>query len=331
MDLAVVQELLHQAGDPAGVVEVQREVPAGGLEQDQVRHPCGGLGELRQVERQPGFGGDGRKVQAGVGGAAHGHVHGQGVFEGGRRQDVPRQDVLLVKLHDLPAGPPGDGHPGPGGGRGEGVVGDGHAEGLGQDVHAVGGPHHGAGARSPDGHFLEGRQLFGWHLAPFHQAFGLHQVVVADALAVEAAGVHGPAGDEERRDVQPGGRHQHTGGDLVAVGQQHHGVEGVGGDHDLDRVGDELAAGHGHAHARMSGGQAIADRDGGELERGAAGLGDAELDGLAQGVQVDVAGHELVEGVHHGHQGLVEVLRPPAHGIEQRAVGGAIDTFGHDG
>jgi hypothetical protein len=69
----------------------------------------------------------------------------------------------------------------------------------------------------------------------------------------------------------------------------------------------------------------------GMRKRGAAGLGDAELDGLAQGVQVDVAGHELVERVHHGHQRLVEVLRPPAHGIEQRAVGGAIDTLGHDG
>jgi hypothetical protein len=71
-------------------------MPAGGFEQDQVRHPCGGFGEVRQAERQPGFGGDGRKVQAGVGGASHGHVHGQGVFEGGRRQDVPGQDVLLV-------------------------------------------------------------------------------------------------------------------------------------------------------------------------------------------------------------------------------------------
>jgi hypothetical protein len=58
-----------------------------------------------------------------------------------------------------------------------------------------------------------------------------------------------------------------------------------------------------------AGRQPVAHADRGKLERGAAGLGDAELDRLAEGVEVDVAGHQLVEGVDHGHQRLFEVLR----------------------
>ena len=60
---------------------------------------------------------------------------------------------------------------------------------------------------------------------------------------------HRPAGNEHGRNVEAQRRHQHAGGDLVAVGDADHGVGRVRVAHVLDRVGDQLAAGQRIEHA----------------------------------------------------------------------------------
>jgi len=52
---------------------------------------------------------------------------------------------------------------------------------------------------------------------------------------------HRARGHDNGGDVQPGGAHDHAGRDLVAVGQQHEAVEGMGFGHALDDIGDDLA------------------------------------------------------------------------------------------
>ena len=90
-------------------------------------------------------------------------------------------------------------------------------------------------------------------------------------LALEAAGQHGSAGNQDGGDVEAQGRHEHAGDDLVAVGHQDEAVHGMGRGHDLDGVGDELPGGQGIFHAGVVHGQAVADADDPELQGGAPG------------------------------------------------------------
>lgn len=52
---------------------------------------------------------------------------------------------------------------------------------------------------------------------------------------------HWATGDEDHRDVQAQGSHQHPRGDFVAVGDTDHRIGAVGINHVLHRVGDQLA------------------------------------------------------------------------------------------
>src|SRR5690606_18708224 len=88
------------------------------------------------------------------------------------------------------------------------------------------------------------------------------------------AGLHRAAGDEYHGNVEPHRRHQHPGGDLVAVGNAHQGVGAVGVDHVLHRVGDDVPGGQRVEHAVVTHGDAVIHRDGIEFATHAAGLGD---------------------------------------------------------
>ena len=52
---------------------------------------------VKKIQRQvnPRFPGHGRHVEHGVGGAAQGHVHGNGVFKGRQSGDLPGQNLLI--------------------------------------------------------------------------------------------------------------------------------------------------------------------------------------------------------------------------------------------
>src|SRR5690606_1258014 len=110
---------------------------------------------------------------------------------------------------------------------------------------------------------------------------------------------HGAAGDEDHRDVQAHGGHEHAGRDLVAVGDAHHGIGTVGVDHVFHRVRDDVAAGQGIQHAIVAHGNAIVHGNGIELLGYAARGFDLACDELTQVLQVHVSGHELGEGIDH--------------------------------
>ncbi len=139
---------------------------------------------------------------------------------------------------------------------------------------------------------------------------------------------HGAAGDEDHRNVQAHGGHQHPRGDLVAVGNAHQRVGAVGVDHVLHRVGDDVAAGQRIKHAVVAHGDAVVHRDGVEF------LGDAarflHFPGhqLAHVLQVHVPRHELGEGVGDGDDRLAEVIVLHAGGAPERAGAGHVAAMG---
>ncbi len=142
------------------------------------------------------------------------------------------------------------------------------------------------------------------------------------------AGFHRAAGDEHHRDIQAQGSHQHAGGDLVAVGDADNGVGAVGIDHVLDRVGDDFAAGQRIEHAVVTHGDTVVDCDGVEFLGDTAGLLDFPRDQLAQILQVNVARHELGEGVGDGDDRLLEVFVLHAGSAPQGAGAGHVAAEG---
>ena len=183
---------------------------------------------VEQVQGQvdPGLPGDGRHVEHGVGGAAQGHVHGHGVDEGLQGGDIPGQDLAVHQVHDLQAGFLGQTDAGRVH-RGDGAVaGQGQAQGFGQAVHGIGGEHAGAGAAAGAGAFGQLLQVVFADLAGLDRAHAFKDRDQVHFLAPEAAGQHGAAADQDGRDIEPQGRHEHAGDDLVAVGHQDQAVEG---------------------------------------------------------------------------------------------------------
>ncbi len=136
---------------------------------------------------------------------------------------------------------------------------------------------------------------------------------------LDLAGFHRAAGNEDGGDIEPHRRHQHAGGDLVAVGDADHGVGAVRVDHVFDAVGNDLARWQRIEHAVMAHGDAVIHRDGVELLGDAAGRLDLARHQLAEILQVDVARHELGEGIDDGDDRLAEVAILHAGGAPEAA------------
>ena len=142
------------------------------------------------------------------------------------------------------------------------------------------------------------------------------------------AGLHRAAGDEDGRDIDAHGRHQHARGDLVAVGDANHGVGAVGIHHVFDRVGDQVTRGQRIEHAVVAHGDAIIDGDGIELLGDTARLLDFGRDQLPDILEVHVAGNKLSKGVDHGNDRLAEVAVLHAGGAPKRAGAGHVSAVG---
>ena len=294
-----------------------------------MRGAAGNFVEQVQGQVDAGLPGDGRDVEHGVGGAAQGHVHRHGVDEGLQGGDVPGQDLAVHHVHDLEAGFLGQADAGGVHRRDGAVAGQGQPQGFAQAVHGVGGEHAGAGAAAGAGAFSQFLELIFADLAGLDRAHAFKDRDQVHLLALEAAGQHGAAGDQDGRDVEAQGRHEHARDDLVAVGHQDQAVHRMGRGHDFDGVGDDLPGGQGIFHALMMHGQAVADADDPELQGGAAGQAHPGLGGLGDLVQVDVAGNEFVEGIGHPDDGLVNLPVGEAHGLEERAVRVLLQTQFH--
>ena len=127
------------------------------------------------------------------------------------------------------------------------------------------------------------------------------------AIQGDLAGLHRTTRNEDRRDVESHSGVEHSWGDLVAVGNTHHGIGAVGIHHVLDAIGDDLAGWERVEHAIVTHGDAVIDRDGVELLGDAARFLDLACHQLAEIFEVNVTRHELRERVHHGNDWLAEI------------------------
>ena len=93
------------------------------------------------------------------------------------------------------------------------------------------------------------------------------------------------------------------------------------------RVGDELARGQAVEHAVMAHGDAVVDGDGVELLGDAAGRLDLARDELAEVFQMDMARHELREGIGDGDDRLAEVAVLHAGGAPEAARAGHVASM----
>ena len=153
MQLAGAVEFAEDTGDAAGAMHIGNLPLAGGRSLADARHSVGNTLDVIQGEVHIGGLGHGENVQHGVGGTAHGHIHGHGVLEGFLGGNGARQHgivgivvVLVGDLDDLLSGALEQVLAVGVGGEDGTVAGQGQADGLGQAVHRVGGEHAGAGA-----------------------------------------------------------------------------------------------------------------------------------------------------------------------------------------
>ena len=148
-------------------------------------------------------------------------------------------------------------------------------------------------------------------------------------FGLAAARHDGAAVEDHRRDIQPCRRHRRCGDGLVAADQQHHRVEAVAADRQLDRIGDGLARCQRCAHAVAAHRDAVGHRDGIEFDRRAAVGEDAATRVLGQIAQRDVAGRHVRPGVHHRHEwsGDGGIVQPGGaqHGACRCACGACLD------
>src|SRR5690606_38910974 len=129
------------------------EFGGGGSHFTQARDPARNLVDIGHREFHTGFLGSSQQVQHGVGGTAHSHVQGHGVFKSLIGGDVAWQDrfvVLLVvalgQIHDQAASALEQTLATGVGGNNGAVTGQGQAQSLGQAVHGVGSKHARTGA-----------------------------------------------------------------------------------------------------------------------------------------------------------------------------------------
>ena len=260
-----------------------------------------------QFDAEPA--GDGRQVNDGVGGAADGLQHAQGVVEGRFGHDLRRLQALVGQGHGLDAAAlavtqtigvhGGNGRP----------ARQHHAHGLTEAGHRAGRAHHAAGAggrRQLSLDVVDGRalQVAATPGRPEATAIGAG----ADALALVAAGEHGAGGQHDGRYVRAGGAHQQGRQGLVATTHEHHRVQGLGAQHGLHVERHQIAQEHaGRAE------KDLAERDDREFQRQTAGLPHAAFDGFRQFAQAAVAVVQFAPGVEHPDDGLAQALRCMAH------------------
>ena len=106
-----------------------------------------------------------------------------------------------------------------------------------QAVHRIGRKHAGAAAASRAGipFYLRDPFIADRRIGRFDH--GIDQIQMA---VIQFAGLHRTAGDEDSRDIEPHGCHQHPRSDLVAIADANHCIGFVGIHHILDAVRNNI-------------------------------------------------------------------------------------------
>ena len=215
----------------------------------QLRHFAGELVDVAHGEVDFGFLRGGQQVKNGIGGAAHGDIQRHRIFKRRFAGDVARQRagiVLLVvafsQFNDALTGVEEQLLTVGVGRQQRAVAWLRKTQRFGQAVHGVGGKHPGTGAA---GRTRGALNLVALLVRDFRVRALNHRIdqVELDDFVGELGfpRFHWTAGDEDHRNIQAQGGHQHPRGDFVAVGDADHRIGAVGVNHVLNRVGDQLA------------------------------------------------------------------------------------------
>ena len=330
-------EFTEDAHDATGAVHVFNvDVVNGGGNLADAGRVAGEAVDVLHGEVHAGFLGHGEQVEHCVGGAAHGDVEAHGVFESVLRGDAAREDAVVVQVVILVA----EFHYALTGGfeeflafgvgRDDGAVTrEAKAQSFGQGVHGVCGEHAGAGTASGAGVRFDGGHVFVAHGTVGGIDHGVNQVegAVLAVLRGHVAGFHRTAADEDCRNVEAHGGHEHTRSHLVAVGDAHEGVGAVGVSHVFGRVCDEVAAGQAVKHAVVAHGDTVVHGDGVHFLRNTAGGFDRAGDHLAQVLQVNVARNKLGVAVHDANHRLAKVFHLGSCCVPKGACTGHFTAF----
>ncbi|QEM44368.1 hypothetical protein FZ046_05850 [Mycolicibacterium grossiae] len=328
-----VEQRLHHDGDAADLVDVLHHVPAEGLDVGQVRDALADAGEVLEAQLDVGLPRDGEQVQHRVGGAAERHHHGDGVLERLLGEDVARGDAAAQHLDHRLAGAAGVVVTARIDGDWRCAARQRHSESLGRGGHGVGGVHAATRALAGADRALDDVDVLARHEAAGARTDRLEGVDDRDLL-LGAVGELGDARhdravvEEDVREVEPRGRHQHAGDRLVAAGEQHGAVEALGLHHGLDAVGDDLAGHQGEVHALVAHRDAVGHGDGAELQRITAAGVHAGLHRLREPLQRHVARGDLVPGRADADLRLGPVVVAHAHGAQHPAGGGLLQAVG---
>ena len=301
VEQAGARQFAQNGEDAACAVDVLYVILRVGSHLAEHRNPTRKAVDVLHREIHAGFAGHGQQVEHRVGRAAHGDVERHGVLEGGFGRDRTREHRFVAQkivafgvaddqrrgVFEQPAS--------------VGVRGDDRAvarqresQRFGQAVHRIGREHARTRAAAGAGAAFDARDLL---VAAGFVGRHDHRVDQVDVPPVEFARLHRPSRHEDRRDVEPHGGHQHSGGDFVAVRDADQRIDLVGVGHVFDAVGDDLARGQRVEHAVVAHGDAVVYGDGVEF-RGETSAGfDALLDILPDFVQVDVSRHQLGERI----------------------------------
>ncbi|WP_157576533.1 hypothetical protein [Mycobacterium sp. GA-2829] len=328
-----IQQRLHHDGHTADLVDVLHHVPAERFHVRQVRHLLPDAGEVLEGQLHPRLPRDRQQVQHRIGRPAERHHHRDGVLERLLGEDVARGHAAAQHLDDRLAGAARVVLTAGVDRQRRRTAGQRHAERLGRGGHGVGGVHAAAGAFAGTDRAFDDVDVLAGHQSAGTRADRLEGVDDRDFL-LRAVGELGDAGhdrpvvEEDRRQVEPRGGHEHPGDRLVAAGEQHRAVEPFGLHDGLDAVGDHLARHQREVHPLVTHRDAVGDGDGAELQRVTTGGVHAALDRLGEPLQRHVARRDLVPRRRHTDLRLLPVVVTHAYRAQHPAGSGLLQTVG---
>ena len=299
VQIAAVEQGLHQHRHAADIVQILHHVPSARLEIADIRGALADLAEIMQVELDAGLVGDRRQMQSAIGRAAGRGDDCRGVFERLAGDDVARPNVALDQFHHRPARGLRVGVARIVWRRRAGRARQCQPDRLGNAGHRVGGEETAARTRRGASGAFELVQFLVGHPADAVRADTLIDIANRHVAAMEAAGQDRAAIHENRRHVEPHHRHHQPGQRLVAPCQSDERVIAMAAHRQFDRVGDDLAADQRRLHPGMPHRDPVGDRDRRELTRRPARGRYALLRDLRLAGQRDVAGCGLVPGRRH--------------------------------
>ena len=263
------------------------------------RHIVGQHIKIVEFQLHANTAGNGQQMDHKVGGATDGRVDDDGVFKRLPRQYFRQHQIFLHHLHNAPARELRQHFSPRIGGRDGGVLRHRKPQRLHHRGHCGGGSHHGAMA-------LRTRHArFGFRKISFRKVAHLEflghapQIRCADVAAAPTPLEHRPARHHQRRDVHAARTHDQRRRGFIAAAQQYHAVQRIGADGFLHVHARQVAVQHGRGFD-----QRLAQRHHRKLEREAARLPHAFLDGFGQFAEMAVAGCQFRPCVADADDGL---------------------------